>query len=300
VDHTHWVARILAEDAIAFAPKLEALSCDSTQTTVVTALVTFSVVVPTFGRPQFLSDAIASVLRQSVDDFEVVVVDDCSPVPVVLPEDSRVRLVRADVNGGAGAARNLGAEAAIGEVLTFLDDDDTWTPSRLRYAASALERAPVAVCWQSPDSGRRLEGDVFDSILDATTPNMGATAIRRKAWVPMDPTYRACQDIVWWLDVAARQDVATHAAQGLVYRKHSGIRSGYGTDQRIRESLRLLHERAAYFDEHPRAAAFRWKRIGRMHWSLGQRREARSAFYRAWRLRPNLADFGHLIRLPRP
>jgi glycosyltransferase involved in cell wall biosynthesis len=257
---------------------------------------TFSVVIPTYGRPQFLRDAVESVLAQTIDDFEVIVVDDHSPVPVEPPRDRRVRVVRATRNGGPAAARNLGVAAASGEILTFLDDDDTWTPERLKHALSALERAPVGICWQSSSPGRILNGDVHATILDAMTPSLGATAVSREVWRPLDVSYRACEDVVWWLDTTAIASVATEPKRGLVVRVHHGGRSGYAEPERIAASLRMMQERNGYFDTHPAASSFRWKRIGLMYLKLGDNRSARRAFFRAVRSRPSGADIRHLIR----
>lgn len=243
-----------------------------------------------------LREALDSVFAQSIDDFEVIIVDDCSPEPVnVVPHD-RIRLVRTETNGGAAAARNLGVLNSTGEVLAFLDDDDHWHPERLRYAVKALERAPVAVCWQSK-VGRKLEGNVHDVILNSITPNLGCTAITRSAWLPMDSSYRSCEDLVWWLDITETHNVATTAQQGLFVRKHEGARNGYGTQQRIADSLRLLQDRHLYFSEHRRAAAFRWKRIGLMQIDLEDRAAARRAFAKALLMRPSLADVRHLLRV---
>jgi len=52
----------------------------------------FSVIVPTYGRPVYLAEAIASVLDQSEQDFEIVVVDDASPEPVKEAADPRIRV----------------------------------------------------------------------------------------------------------------------------------------------------------------------------------------------------------------
>jgi glycosyltransferase involved in cell wall biosynthesis len=254
------------------------------------------VIIPTYGRPAFLAEAIESVLAQTFKDFEVMVVDDASPDPVAVPKDPRVLLIRATENGGPARARNLGVEHSTGEVLTFLDDDDTWLPDRLAYAEEALRRAPVAVCWHDPRRGRLLEGDVHDVILDALTPNLGATAVERSAWVPFDETYRSCEDLVWWLAVTRRSRVATHPAQGLSYRVHQGARSGYGLEQRIVDSQRILAEHADYFAAHPRAESFRYKRIGLMQLALGRKSEARKAFRRAVALKPNTRDAWHWTR----
>src|SRR5262249_44071462 len=107
---------------------------------------TFSVIIPTYGRPRYLAEAVRSVLDQTVGDFECIVVDDASPDPVAVVDDARVRVVRRDVNGGPAAARNTGIDAARGRNLVFLDDDDLYTPERLAAAATGLARAPVTIC----------------------------------------------------------------------------------------------------------------------------------------------------------
>jgi glycosyltransferase involved in cell wall biosynthesis len=74
----------------------------------------FSVIVPSFDRAEFLGDAIASVQEQTIGDFECIVVDDASPIPVNVSSDPRIRLIRREVNGGCSAARNTGLRAARG------------------------------------------------------------------------------------------------------------------------------------------------------------------------------------------
>src|SRR4051812_10893238 len=113
----------------------------------------FSVIVPTYGRPAFLADALASVLGQTFDDFECIVVDDASPEPVSVPSDSRIRVVTRDANGGPPAARNTGIAVARGRYVAFLDDDDVWLPHRLADAAAAHDPAPGVVWWQGALGG---------------------------------------------------------------------------------------------------------------------------------------------------
>src|SRR6476661_2260120 len=104
------------------------------------ATPTFTVIVPTYGRPEFLADALASIVAQSFADFECIVVDDASPEPASLPADSRLRVIRREFNGGPPAARNTGIEAARGRYVAFLDDDDVWTRRRLEDALEAHSR----------------------------------------------------------------------------------------------------------------------------------------------------------------
>ncbi len=84
-----------------------------------------SVIIPTYGRPTLLLDAIASVLAQQVAGIEIIVVDDASPEPITVTGDHLRHSI--SENRGSAAARNLGVSAATGDILAFLDDDDQWT-----------------------------------------------------------------------------------------------------------------------------------------------------------------------------
>src|SRR4051812_42606059 len=92
-----------------------------------------SVIVCTYNRPVSLHCALASVLSQDVQDFEVLVVDDGSEPPVVPPAvaDDRVQLIRKP-HGGPGAARASGLHAARGRLIAYCDDDDIWRPNHLQ------------------------------------------------------------------------------------------------------------------------------------------------------------------------
>ncbi len=95
-----------------------------------------SVVIPTFNRGTSLPAAVQSVLAQTYRNLELIVVDDCSKVPVAETlkdiQDSRLRVIRHERNRKVGAARNTGAENARGTWLAFLDDDDFWRPDKLQ------------------------------------------------------------------------------------------------------------------------------------------------------------------------
>ncbi|ELY60614.1 glycosyltransferase family 2 protein [Natronolimnohabitans innermongolicus] len=102
-----------------------------------------SVVIPTYNRAETLPRAIDSALEQTMDDLEVVVVDDGSSdeTQSVLADydDPRVRPIVHATNQGANVARNTGIEYARGEYIAFLDSDDTWQPTKLERQLEALE-----------------------------------------------------------------------------------------------------------------------------------------------------------------
>jgi glycosyltransferase involved in cell wall biosynthesis len=103
-----------------------------------------SVIIPTWNREQYLREAIDSVLGQSYENREIIVVDDGSTdgtVDMVSRFGDRVLLLRQD-NRGTGAARNAGIAQAAGTFLAFLDDDDVWADAKLLRQMQAFDDAP--------------------------------------------------------------------------------------------------------------------------------------------------------------
>jgi glycosyltransferase involved in cell wall biosynthesis len=266
---------------------------------------TFSVVLTTYCRPALLAEAVASVLRQTIRDFELVVVDDGSVPPAVVPDDERIRVVVHGENRGLPAARNAGWDRARGDFIVFLDDDDLFTPRRLEFAARGLARAPVSTCWSKfldgPERrGRVLEGDVGDTVLDALTPPAGATAVRRNVSVRFDVRWNAVEDVDWWLRVTQQHPVSTVTETGLLIRRHAGLRWRNGLAERARENLALLDAHADYFGSRPKAAAFRLRRAGLLALTSGDRQLARAAFARSLRIEPRPETLWHLTRSVAP
>lgn len=108
-----------------------------------------SIIIPTYNRPHLLERSVKSALAQTLDDFEVIVIDDASPEPVKLPEHPKLRIIRQPENKGVVAARNLGARVAQGQWLTYLDDDDELLPHMAETSLDAIAKTtlpkPVAV-----------------------------------------------------------------------------------------------------------------------------------------------------------
>jgi glycosyltransferase involved in cell wall biosynthesis len=262
----------------------------------------FSVIVPTYGRPRFLREALDSVRRQTVEDFECIVVDDGSPEPVSVTDDPRYRLIRRPRNGGPAAARNTGISQARGRYLTFLDDDDVYTPERLALALDGLGRVRVSICWRGnegddqPVGNRTLDGDVHDVILEREVPQLGQVAVER-AMVPLfDERFLAAEDTEWWLRLSSREPVNSVPRVGLLYRRHAGHRHANDRAARVEHRRMLLELNREYFDSHPRAAAYQWKKIGLMALDLGDYATARISFKRSFLHHPEARSLWHLFR----
>ena len=96
-----------------------------------------SIHMPTWNRQQLAIRAIKSVLRQDYNNWEMIIVDDCSTSWEQLQQyvtalnDPRITYIHNDINSGACAVRNQAIMLAQGEYITGIDDDDEWTPNRL-------------------------------------------------------------------------------------------------------------------------------------------------------------------------
>ncbi len=108
-----------------------------------------SVVIPTHNRAELLGVAITSVLEQSFQDFEMIVVDDHSPdhtaQVVQCFHDGRIKYLCHATNKGGAAARNTGIVNSSGKYIAFLDDDDEWLPEKLEMQVALLENSPPEV-----------------------------------------------------------------------------------------------------------------------------------------------------------
>jgi glycosyltransferase involved in cell wall biosynthesis len=112
----------------------------------------FSVFIPAYNRESMIPRAIASVLQQTDQDFELVIVDDGSTdntyevarvASSAIP--SRTKLIQLKSNLGIPGARNAGLKAAKGRIGVFLDSDDVWHPNFLSIIRRAFETAPNAI-----------------------------------------------------------------------------------------------------------------------------------------------------------
>ena len=109
-----------------------------------------SAVIPVYNGERYLSDAISSVLAQTHQVRECLVIDDGSTdaTPEVAARFSAPVRYVAQPRAGVSVARNRGAELATGELVAFLDHDDAWLPRKLELQAEALvrEQAALALC----------------------------------------------------------------------------------------------------------------------------------------------------------
>ena len=101
-----------------------------------------SVIIPTYNRKHVLTKAIQSVINQTYQSLELLIIDDGSTdgteKAVKEFSDSRIRYFRYECNMGVAAARNVGVKEATGEYIAFLDSDDEWLEKKTAAQITAL------------------------------------------------------------------------------------------------------------------------------------------------------------------
>ena len=260
-----------------------------------------SIIVPTFNRGELLRQAVDSALRQTFTDFEVVVVNDGGD-PVEEFADPRVHVVRRPSSGGAAAARNAGLDYARGRYVTFLDDDDEFTPDRLALGLRGLEDAPVSLCWKAQlgsgqlEWARRLDGEVPDAMLSAAVPQLGSALVDARLALRMDESFRVSEDVEWWLRMSEVGAVRTIPEVGYLIREHAGPRLRDRVQMRLEHRLRLLEMHQAFFATHRNAAAYHWRRAAGLAATTGDTRLAARCFRSSFRARPSARTVGSAAR----
>ena len=103
-----------------------------------------SIIMPSYNTAEFIAESIQSVLEQSYEDWELLIVDDCSTDntdEVVKPylSDERIKYLKNERNSGAAVSRNRALREAKGKWIAFLDSDDLWMPDKLSKQINFME-----------------------------------------------------------------------------------------------------------------------------------------------------------------
>jgi len=268
-------------------------------------------VIPTRDRSTFLSESLHYVLRQNEVELEVLVIDDGSAQPVdgAVREltDPRVKVLRNETARGVGAARNRGLEAAVGEWVAFLDDDDLWAPDKLKLQVTAAREGELGwayggavainnrhevIAGSPPPSPQEAVAQLpYRNIVPAGSSNVVARKSLLSKAGPFDTTLRHMADWDLWIRLGQQGPPAVVTRPLVAYRMHEDNASIDIAD--IPRELAVLDRRYADLRggrASDRAYVFRW-----MAWNAlraGQRSAAVAAYLRA-------AGAGDLLSLVR-
>ncbi len=219
-----------------------------------------TVVIPTWNRSAIVVEAIGSVLRQTFREFEIVVCDDGSTDDTaarVAAWGSPVRYLRHPHTGHPGAPRNRGIEAARGELIAFLDDDDLWEPDKLARQVETIDRERLDVVY----TDRRFEfGDgvpsrlaatpappspdrLLDVVLDGQFPTLDTVLVRRTPLRQVggfDETLVTGEDLDLWLRLGPVVRAGRVPEPLVVVRRRAGSLSDRSGSAAYRNAIGLL------------------------------------------------------------
>lgn len=203
-----------------------------------------SIITPLYNSKNYISETINSVLEQDYDDWEYILVDDCSTDGTVeyiknKYTDVRIKIVESPLNSGAGAARNLGLKNASGRYIAFLDSDDIWGASKLGKQIRFMSENNYPIVHTSysfvNDEGNKIPGRVnvskevsLQSYMRNTEIGMSTALIDKKLVGDFSlSTMRTRQDTKLWLSLLSLGFKSYGLDENLVlYRIRQGQISG--------------------------------------------------------------------------
>jgi len=277
-----------------------------------------SVVIATFNRANFLSETIDSILAQSFQDFELIVVDDGSSDntrEVVERYGSRVQYLH-QPNRGPSAARNFGVAHARAPWIAFQDSDDLSLPDHLESLYIYAQKFPAcAVVFGNggylegpehnrrtiipPKKSKRLEerGVGLADLFEKSIMRLQASMIARTAYESvggMDESLRICHDLDLFFRLFMSYSVGYLDRVLFLYRKHEGNITR-DDELRLTENIKVIEK---LFHDYPRARdllghnlvarrlGYRYYRLAKGRWRRNDHRAAFQALDAAIVLRP--------------
>ena len=181
-----------------------------------------SVIVPTYNRADRLERALNSIVSQTYQDFELIVVDDGSTdkTSKVMESFPKAQYLSIKKNSGVSNARNVGLASAKGELICFLDSDDLWNEKKIQIQAQWLENNKDSqLCYTDEiwirngvrvnpmNRHRKYSGDIFRHCLDLCIVSPSSVMIRAKLFDEIgnfDESLPACEDYDLWLRIASK------------------------------------------------------------------------------------------------
>lgn len=276
-----------------------------------------SVVMTSYNHERFISEAIASVLRQDFDDLELIIVDDASAdasreiIERYKADDSRIRVLLHDRNLGIARTINDGNDLARGKYLGCIASDDVWMRDKLSKQLAVLEFNEDLIVWTEGEviDGRgqpvgksyseligsvseKKNGDVFPQLLERTHIFDSTILYKRvnQGDIRYDESLRYANDWKFVLDLAAKYEFCYMAEPLAQYRLHG--QNFYGAQRPEGQEGRLCMQENIFIRENAlrqynyrmsaKAKAIVLERLGFLYYELGQYEKAQRSFLRAF------------------
>jgi teichuronic acid biosynthesis glycosyltransferase TuaG len=226
-----------------------------------------TLITPLYNAEKYIAETIESVLNQTYQNWEMLIVDDCSTddskeiVRRYEIKDTRIKLIELDSNfGGPARPRNVGLDNSKGEYVSFLDADDVWLPNKLEEQLKFIEKEGVdfvhslanIIDGNSQYVGFFNNQRIFNklkyfmkhkNILYYTNYiNTNSVFMKKSIGYKFseDKNLIALEDWYFWLEVSQSHKIKLLDKILLNYRVHTNSISNRGTDKGYRKSLYML------------------------------------------------------------
>lgn len=225
-----------------------------------------SVIIPAYRCAEYIAQGVESVLAQSLNDFELIVVNDGSPdtseLEIALqPYRPQIQYLK-QTNGGPSAARNTGIRRARGKYVAFLDGDDYWAPNHLAKSVGLLEKSPgiaLVYCdcvlikdgkpynrvFLAQEQSSRVS---FESLLlQSSTISTSCVVALRQAVLSVggfDESLTRCEDFDLWLRVSFEGGRMTYHPDPEVYHRMHDVSLSSDGMAMIKDRVRVYNKTA--------------------------------------------------------
>jgi len=194
-----------------------------------------SIVTPSYNSEQFIASTITSVINQTYNNWELIIVDDaskdntCNIISEFSKKDKRIKLIKQSKNFGAGVARNTAIKAAQGNYIAFLDSDDIWKSNKLEKQLAVMKATKATICFSSYELINE-EGESLKKIIEAL-PKLSYTKQLKCNYIGnltgiydvnelgkmFMPEIKKRQDWVMWLNLLKKGGPAIGIKEPLAY-----------------------------------------------------------------------------------
>lgn len=217
-----------------------------------------SIIMPSYNTARFLPETIGSVLAQSYENWELILVDDCSTddTDAVMAgfDDPRIRYVKNERNSGAAVSRNRALREAKGKWVAFLDSDDLWHPRKLEKQIRFMEENGYRFSYTNYseiDEASRLLGRTVTGPRRITKTSMynycwpGCLTVMydaRELGLLQIEDIKKNNDYAMWLKLCRKADCYLLNEDLASYRKRSGSISSHSYLELVKWHYRLYRE----------------------------------------------------------
>ena len=268
---------------------------------------TVSVIIPTYNRANLVGKAIKSVLSQTYQDFEIIVIDDGSTdnTREVIRgfKDKRVKYIKEyKKNRGISVTRNIGIKMARGKYIALLDSDDEFLPERLRKQVQLLQNKSsevgVVCSWSYniDEKGNYIskrclpkkDGYIYEDLLSTNPISLPTVLIRKECFNRVgffDDLLNAQEDWDMWIRIAKYYRFALIKIPLVKYRLHTNQLSR-NLELKIITANRILVKYANELKKRPRAHSKHYFYIGNRLCHMGKTKEGQRYLIKAISLYP--------------